>query len=507
MSRLAASLLIAFIAFAARLIPSPRTIDDAFITFRYARNLLEGLGFVYNTGERVLGTTTPLYTLLLAALSLVTGWRDFPRLALLINAAADAVTCVLLVRLGARLSGQRLAGLSVAVLWAIAPMSVTFAIGGMETSVFILLLTLTAELYLTGRTRRAAFTAALLLLTRPDGVLFVGPLILDWLWSRWRRQAKDELVRGFASAPIIFITTLLPWTIMATVYFGSPIPHSVMAKAQAYLVDPGSALIRLIQHYGTPFFENEVLGNFWNLAGAIVYLFIGLVGALAAFRREARTWPLALYPWLYFSAFAVANPFLFRWYLAPPLPFYFLLIFTGLTQLGTSQRFRFLSVAFCLLPFAFFLFTSLRAWTLQPDHGPQRPAPQMAWHALELIYEDIGRDLARRVTPQQTVIAAGDIGALGYYSNARILDTVGLVSPRTVHYYPLDPALYTSIDYAIAPQLIVDEQPDYVVLLETYGRNGLLRDERFTTTYLLIRKIPTRIYDSDGMLIFKRLDP
>ncbi len=28
--------------------------DDPFITFRYARNLRAGLGFVYNPGERVL---------------------------------------------------------------------------------------------------------------------------------------------------------------------------------------------------------------------------------------------------------------------------------------------------------------------------------------------------------------------------------------------------------------------------------------------------------------------
>ena len=34
--------------------------DDAFITFRYARNLAAGLGFVYNQGEPVMGTSTPL---------------------------------------------------------------------------------------------------------------------------------------------------------------------------------------------------------------------------------------------------------------------------------------------------------------------------------------------------------------------------------------------------------------------------------------------------------------
>jgi len=44
--------------------------DDAFITFRYAENIANGIGFVYNEGERLLGTTTPLFTLILAFFSL-----------------------------------------------------------------------------------------------------------------------------------------------------------------------------------------------------------------------------------------------------------------------------------------------------------------------------------------------------------------------------------------------------------------------------------------------------
>ena len=43
---------------------SQQPFDDAFITYRYARNISNGLGFVYNYGEKVLGTTTPLFTLL-----------------------------------------------------------------------------------------------------------------------------------------------------------------------------------------------------------------------------------------------------------------------------------------------------------------------------------------------------------------------------------------------------------------------------------------------------------
>ncbi|MGH2525073.1 MAG: DUF2079 domain-containing protein, partial [Anaerolineales bacterium] len=178
---------IAALAFALRILPTPRTIDDAFITFRYARNLLAGLGFVFNPGERVLGTTTPLYTVLMAALAGLSGSREYPWLALVANALADALTCLLLVRLGERVSG-RAVGLALALLWAISPISVTFAVGGMETSVFILLLILTADLYLNRRTRWAALTSALLLLTRPDGVLFVGPLILDLVVRRVRER-------------------------------------------------------------------------------------------------------------------------------------------------------------------------------------------------------------------------------------------------------------------------------------------------------------------------------
>ena len=41
----------------------PAHLDDAYITYRYARNLATGRGFVYNPGEAVMGTTAPLSTI------------------------------------------------------------------------------------------------------------------------------------------------------------------------------------------------------------------------------------------------------------------------------------------------------------------------------------------------------------------------------------------------------------------------------------------------------------
>ena len=50
-------------ALAARLVTGPHPIDDAYITFRYSRNLAEGLGPVWNAGDPVEGYTNFLWML------------------------------------------------------------------------------------------------------------------------------------------------------------------------------------------------------------------------------------------------------------------------------------------------------------------------------------------------------------------------------------------------------------------------------------------------------------
>jgi 4-amino-4-deoxy-L-arabinose transferase-like glycosyltransferase len=130
--------LIIVIALAARIIPGARNIDDSFITFRYSRNIIEGHGFVYNLDSRVMGTTTPLFTLIMAGIGAILNGRDFPNYAIAVSATADAITACLLYLLAKRLTGNRLPGVILGVLWALAPQSVTFAIGGMETSINIL---------------------------------------------------------------------------------------------------------------------------------------------------------------------------------------------------------------------------------------------------------------------------------------------------------------------------------------------------------------------------------
>ena len=75
---------IAGLSVVVRLLIGPIPADDAYITFRYSAHLAESGAFVYNANEPVLGTTTPLLTLLLAGAAgvvarIVTGPHDAHR--------------------------------------------------------------------------------------------------------------------------------------------------------------------------------------------------------------------------------------------------------------------------------------------------------------------------------------------------------------------------------------------------------------------------------------------
>ena len=499
------ALLLVCLALTARLLPGPRTIDDSYITFRYARNLLAGEGFVYNPGQQVMGTTTPLYTCLMSLLGAFSGGTQapFPWLALIVNSLADSLTCLLLWQFGKKLHAEW-AGYVSAMLWALAPFSVTFAIGGLETSLYVFLLTASVYALIEKRRFLTALFAALALLTRPDALILLGPLGLERLWQAWKKKEKLRVDEVLA-----FGLPVLAWGVFATLYFGSPIPQSVQAKVGAYHLEAHEGAVRLVQHFATVFHQHLYLGQVGILLGVLFLPTFYIFGARQAYKQEKALLAFLLYPLLYFLVFAIANPLIFRWYLTPPLPAYLLGIMLGFNWLlklifrldkqPNSLKRRLLAGFLLFLP----VFSMLNAWESHPDHGLQGPAPQMAWYKLELLYRQAADYLIPQIQPGQT-LAAGDVGVLGFYTKAAILDTVGLNSPESLPYYPLEDEQSFVTNYAIPAQLILDQQPDWLVIQEVYGRNTLLQNGEFLATYTLVKTLPNDIYGSKGMLIFEK---
>jgi hypothetical protein len=116
------------------------TCDDAYITYRYADNLVRGLGLVFNEGERVEGYTNLSWTLW-TALGLRLGASPEAWTAAW-GIGCYALALALLAREGRRIADEAGAAWPLpvaAILGAAHAEWATFATGGLETSAFALL--------------------------------------------------------------------------------------------------------------------------------------------------------------------------------------------------------------------------------------------------------------------------------------------------------------------------------------------------------------------------------
>jgi hypothetical protein len=148
------------------------------------------------------------------------------------------------------------------------------------------------------------------------------------------------------------------------------------------------------------------------------------------------------------------------------------------------------------------LAAALVVWQLAAVDWRQPLLPAGEDLGRERLYLDVGRGLAEKLPPT-AVIAAPEIGALGWASNLQVLDTVGLISPAALPYYPL-PAEQLVTDNAIPARLIADRHPDVVVTLDAFAQRSLLPDPAFQRDYRLEATYPAAVWQSHELLLFRR---
>jgi len=204
--------------------------DDAFITFRFASNLAAGHGFIYNPGERILGTSTPFFTLLMALWHLI--WPDPVPGAVLLDLLAVLGT-IILTYIALQETKLSTAQCTFAMLMlAISPRLLYLNMAGMETPWCLLFI---AASWLTYRRKRWALTGVLL-----GGLLWVRLDMLLWVIILAIGAILQDR-RSWRAAIPLAVGVYLPWLAFSWLYFGSPIPLAVTAKYWAYFVH-GSAV-------------------------------------------------------------------------------------------------------------------------------------------------------------------------------------------------------------------------------------------------------------------------
>src|SRR6187397_2859796 len=165
------------------------TLDDAFITFRYARHLAQGygLGAWNRTGDHVEGYSSLLWTLLLGGAA----WLGVDiRIAAKVFGTAAALTVIAVLF---RQRADRPAVLTGVFLPLYLPF-MFYAASGMEAVAFTSLVTLV----LIGPAQWQPIVAPLLVAMRPEGALVAGidVLALAWRRERWRWIAATAIAAG-----------------------------------------------------------------------------------------------------------------------------------------------------------------------------------------------------------------------------------------------------------------------------------------------------------------------
>lgn len=438
------------VAIAARLTVGPHIVDDAYITMRYSRNLAATGSLSYNPPDAVLGTSSPLWTSVLAVFAAAGVAPETA--AVVLSSIADLASIAVIVTAG----GSTLMGAAAGVTIAARPAYVAYALSGMETSLYVLLVISFAAALSRRAVAVGAVIATLGALCRPDGALLA---VVGCGWLAATRSRREALRFG---ALVTLLCT--PWLLYAFFTFGSIVPASVAAKAAAE--DPWFLSLQNLSAY----FLRGVDAPLTVLAAAGAAL---TVVAGHAFWRLWTLWALA-----YVSAMTAANGFThFPWYFVPILP---VLTASGARAVEDAWRASSRIRGLLLRPFG----------PARLHATPWRPPANVALVAAvgvvllsrmpvlraELDEQTAGREalyaaVAIRLAgvDARCTVAATEIGAIGYHYPGRILDLVGLVSPEAVR--------------RPAGAVLAEGAPRWLVTYDTHFDRRVASSEAFTAIY------------------------
>lgn len=217
--------------------------DDAFISFRYAKNLANGSGLVFNSGERVEGYTNFLWTLILWIPEHF-GWNT-PMFSVLVTIPLMIATLAVSIRFARRVYGEYPSAWLTGALLVANMTFLAYATSGLETMLQTLLVTSVAALLVpapAGTPDRgplallgAGALGGLAIMTRIDSVVLVGAWFLVHLWAlrrdgaaewRWPRLAARA---GMLGVPVLAL--VVPWLAWKADYYGTILPNTLEAKS------------------------------------------------------------------------------------------------------------------------------------------------------------------------------------------------------------------------------------------------------------------------------------
>jgi Gpi18-like mannosyltransferase len=340
------------------------------------------------------------------------------------------------------------------------PRSLAVETGGMETALFAMLVTASFYSYWCERPLHATILASLAALTRPEGGIL---LILVLLSIAFR--SERQFIRCFLTASGL----LLPWILFATFYFGSPIPNTIAAKQALY-----GHLV------SASMWDNLVTLLGWRHPLGILSTLLALLGSMLLVTKSTGVRIVVMWMVLLIFGYAVFAKEIFPWYIVPVYPTFLLLITGSFMLIGLRVDWIRLHGKALMTVVSVAMITAI----LLKDYQVVMQA-QASQQTLSSVHQSIGEYLCSHVQTGE-IVAAEDIGYIGYFSQATILDRDGLVSPQVI------PNNREQDYYGV----ISDFKPEWVVAGETSRISWFIKSRGFEGTY----ELRQRFASPDGII-------
>jgi arabinofuranosyltransferase len=401
--------------------------DDAFISFRYARNLVEGQGLVWNPGEPVEGYTNFLWVLLMA-LGMRLGIVP-EMLANIMGVASGAVVLMLLLKLSAKRVGRLHPLIWLApLLLATSRTFTAWCTGGLATMFFTMLVLWALIQFKEEREKRAslpmasALVFALAVLTRPEGYIFAGTAGAFFL---------GDLFRG-KRTPKAFLAWVLPLAVIAVshlvwrrAYYGYWLPNSFYAKVSGFWGEQA-------YHYLSMFQRDYKVFFFAPLA---------LLPVVVRKRFIYTLFTAAIVVYVAYVVYVGGDRFEFR-FLVPVLPLFYWLMAEGVGIVASAGRGR--GAASRLAPaVAVALSVALWGTTYLGSRRPEASVTRYDIASLEEIKAYAERRAAegrflrvlidRGLLPDDLRLCVTGAGAVPYYTGLPTVDLYGMNDTRIAH--------------------------------------------------------------------------
>ncbi len=449
-------------------------LDDSWIHAQFAHNLAVGNGMSYSDNIQTPGDTSPLWVVLIAGIFKIFGESHAVLEIRLLSGVAYLVTGIITAAVTYKTTGKRYLGVLAGIIVVTISDMVWAGSAGMETSFFSMMLIAAYWSHLNDKSRipiRTSILFALTSLTRPEGILLFVFAILDAVLEErvgggfiaWGKAAVKRTI-GQWQAILVFLAISIPFTIFCWKTTGRMFPNTYYSKGGGFhLISPIYTYI--VYFYSVFLSANPVM---------FLLVCVGIYGMLKNSAKYPKKYCLYFFFLFPIIGTVASTTVLTRRLFFTFLPLIVPVAMTGIDTImnmasnGLVKR-RIQIVATVTMVLYSIIMMTIGVYPLHYFNGKVwDEAEYFAWgvHNINEQQVRIANWLNTHASPG-AVVAANDVGAIGFLSHCRVIDVCGLVSNDVTDvikkYAQFDDAKPHILEY-----LKATVKPDYVVMYEEW---------------------------------------